>query len=166
MRPVVFAALIALSACTASPRPNQTEPLPTLSVDGEALLVVRALEAGCRTPGTPDAPTRRALSEGWIRIIPETEYVPCAVEVDGPSARIAAVNDALLAYAQGLDLTWNVRDSRPLWSADGRRVIRRTRGESGQGEPEMTWTFTEFQAPTEEVTTLRVEWEPARLQTP
>lgn len=166
MRPVAFTAVIALSACAVAPRPGPTVPMPVPSPEGEARLVVQALETGCRDIGKPDAVTGMAMSEGWIRLIPATEYVHCAVEVDGPSARIAAVNDALLAYAQGLDLTWNVRDSRPLWSADGRRVIRRTRGESGQGEPEMTWTFTEFQAPTEEVTTLRVEWEPARLRTP
>ncbi|HEV7227529.1 hypothetical protein [Brevundimonas sp.] len=169
MRPIAFAALIALSACAAAPRPacgclpprpDPTAPTPVLSPEAEALLVIEALETGCRDMGTPAAPTREALSNGWVRVIPATPYVPCAVEVDGPSARITAVDEALLAHAEAMDLTWNVRDSYPLWT-DGRRVVRRVRGENGLGEPEMGWTFTQFEAPSQTTTTLRIEWRPA-----
>jgi len=169
MRPVAFAALIALSACAAvprpacgclPPRPHPTAPAPVLAPEAEALLVIEALETGCRGMGTPGELTRRALSDGWVGVIPAGPYVPCAVEVDGPSARTAAVDEALLDHAEAMDLTWNVRDSYPLWR-DGRRVVRRVRGESGLGEPEMGWTVTQFEAPSEEATTLRIEWRPA-----
>lgn len=169
MRPVAFVCLIALSACAAvprpacgclPPRPDPIVPAPVLAPEAEALLVIEALETGCGGMGTPGDVTRRALDDGWIRVIPATQYVPCAVEVDGPSARLASVDEALLAHAEATDLTWNVRDSYPLWN-DGRRTVRRVRGESGQGEPEMAWTFTQFEAPSETTTTLRIEWRPA-----
>jgi hypothetical protein len=172
MRPIVFAALISLSACATAaprpacgclpPRPEPVMPMPILSPESEALLVIEALETGCRGMGTPGGLLRIAQSEDRIRVIPKTQHVSCAVEVDGTSARTAATDAALLAYADSQDLTWNVRDSHPIWS-DGRRVVRRVRGESGQGEPEMSWSFTQFEAPSDTITTLRIEWDDRAL---
>ena len=173
MRTITFAALFALGACAVTapqpcgclpPRPQPIAPVaPVVVAAGvhEPDLVLRALEAGCRDMGAPDARVDLAQRDGWLRIVPESAYANCAVEVEGPSDRIAAMDEVLLAYAEALDLTWNVRDSRPLWNADGRREIKRTRGETGLGEPEMSWTFVEVLEASDRITTLRLEWQPA-----
>ena len=166
MRLAVLAAALTVGACAvAAPRPScgcappPQPPLPTLSPEGEAALVVQALETGCRGQGSPDAFLLRAQGEGWLRLASGPGV--CTVEADGPPARVAAIDRALLDHAGRLDLTWNVRDAHGA-PAEGRREVRRTRGEHGLGEPEMTWRFVEMTAEKTETTTLRLEWSDAR----
>lgn len=167
MRPLVLFAVIGLSACAAAPRPacgclpprpDPVEPVLVLSPESEALMVMEVLDSGCRGGGTPSSVSGPARSAGWIRFIPAGSQGVCTVEVDGPPERIAAVDAALLTWGRTLELTWNVRDTYPLWE-NGRRTVRRVRGEHGQGEPEMSWTFVEFETPDSEVTTLRIAWD-------
>ena len=166
MRLAVIAAALTLGACAvAVPRPScgcvlpPQPPLPTLSGEGEAALVVQALETGCRGQGAPDAYLTRARLEGWLEVTRGARV--CTIEAEGPPARIAAIDAALLAYAAELNLAWNVRDSRGA-ATDGGREVRRTRGEHGQGEPEMTWRFVEAPPERAGMTGLRLEWSEPR----
>lgn len=165
MRPLVFAAVVALSACAAVPRPAcgclppaQPEmPLPAMSPADEAAIVVDALRFACLKEAEPTVFVRGAVQAGWLQQgAPSRGVQGCAIEVTGPAERIAAVDAALIDWAEGRGLTWNVRDANGFWS-EGRRTIRRVRGEHGQGEGELSWQVVEFEDVTRE-RGLRLEW--------
>ena len=169
MRSLVFAAVIGLSACAAAPRPacgclpsvQPDMPLPTMSAAEEAAVVTDALEFACLKEKEPTVFVRGAVQAGWLKqgAVPEGTQ-DCAIEVTGPAGRIAAVDAALVAWAERRGLTWNVRDADGFWD-EGRRTVRRTRGEHGQGEGELSWRIVEFEDVTHE-RGLRLEWSPPR----
>lgn len=171
MRPILLLTVLTLGACAVVPRPAcgclppaaPDMPLPTLSPADEAAIVIDALEFACLKEEEPSVFVQGAVQAGWLRQgTPNAAFgaASCGIEVEGPPERIAAVDAALIAWAEGRDLTWNVRDSIGFWD-EGRRTIRRVRGEHGQGEGELAWRFVEFQEPGR-ASGLRLDWSPPR----
>lgn len=172
MRPVlILTAALTLGACIIIPRPScgclppqpPEAPLPTMSAAEEAAVVIDALEFACLKEEEPSVFVEGAVQAGWLRQgTPDPVFGAgaCGIEVEGPAERIAAVDRALVAWTDERSLTWNVRDAVGFWD-EGRRTIRRVRGEHGQGEGELSWRFVEHQEPGR-ATGLRLDWAPPR----